>query len=103
MLRTFVKVYMELGSYFLFLQEEIKDIIIIIMADAGAPAVLAPAPAAVMLANAGTPTVFGLAPEAVMLADAGAPAVLVGAPLAAMLADAGAPQSLQMLLRRLCS
>ena len=28
MLRTFVKVYMELGSYFLFLQEHIKDIII---------------------------------------------------------------------------
>jgi len=28
-LRTFLKVYMELGSYFLFLQEQIKDIIII--------------------------------------------------------------------------
>ena len=28
MVRTFLKVYMELGSYFLFLQEEIKDIII---------------------------------------------------------------------------
>ena len=27
--RTFLKVYMELGSYFLFLQEQIKDIIII--------------------------------------------------------------------------
>jgi hypothetical protein len=26
---TFLKVYMELGSYFLFLQEQIKDIIII--------------------------------------------------------------------------
>ncbi len=26
--RTFLKVYMELGSYFLFLQEQIKDIII---------------------------------------------------------------------------
>ena len=25
---TFLKVYMELGSYFLFLQEQIKDIII---------------------------------------------------------------------------
>jgi hypothetical protein len=25
--RTFLKVYMELGSYFLFLQEQIKDII----------------------------------------------------------------------------
>ncbi len=26
MVRTFLKVYMELGSYFLFLQEQIKDI-----------------------------------------------------------------------------
>ena len=31
MVRTFLKVYMELDSYFLFLQEQIKDIIIIIM------------------------------------------------------------------------
>jgi uncharacterized membrane protein len=30
MVRTFLKVYMELGSYFLFLQEHIKDIIIIL-------------------------------------------------------------------------
>ena len=29
MVSTFLKVYMELGSYFLFLQEQIKDIIII--------------------------------------------------------------------------
>ena len=28
MVSTFLKVYMELGSYFLFLQEQIKDIII---------------------------------------------------------------------------
>ena len=28
MVRAFLKVYMELGSYFLFLQEQIKDIII---------------------------------------------------------------------------
>jgi hypothetical protein len=27
--RTFLKVYIEIGSYFLFLQEQIKDIIII--------------------------------------------------------------------------
>jgi len=27
MVRIFLKVYMELGSYFLFLQEQIKDII----------------------------------------------------------------------------
>jgi hypothetical protein len=30
MVRSFLKVNMELGSYFLFLQEQIKDIIIII-------------------------------------------------------------------------
>ncbi len=30
MVRTFLKVYMELGSYFLFLQEQIKDIIIML-------------------------------------------------------------------------
>ena len=29
MVRTFLKVYMEFGSSFLFLQEQIKDIIII--------------------------------------------------------------------------
>jgi hypothetical protein len=29
MVRTFLKVYMEIGSSFLFLQEQIKDIIII--------------------------------------------------------------------------
>ena len=33
MVRTFLKVYMELGSYFLFLQEQIKDIIIISRAE----------------------------------------------------------------------
>ena len=32
MVRTFLQVYMELSSYFLFLQEQIKDIIIIIPA-----------------------------------------------------------------------
>ncbi len=31
MVRTFLKVYMELGSYFLFLQEQVKDIIIIML------------------------------------------------------------------------
>jgi hypothetical protein len=36
MVRTFLKVYMELGSYFLFLQEQIKDIIIIIRRRRGA-------------------------------------------------------------------
>jgi hypothetical protein len=29
MVRTFLKVYMEFGSYFLFVQEQIKDTIII--------------------------------------------------------------------------
>jgi hypothetical protein len=29
LVHTFLKVYMEIGSYFLFLQEQIKDIIII--------------------------------------------------------------------------
>jgi len=32
MVRTFLKVYMELGSSYLFLQEQIKDIIIILLA-----------------------------------------------------------------------
>ena len=31
MVRTFLKLYMELGSYFLFLQEQIKDIIITVV------------------------------------------------------------------------
>jgi len=31
MVRTFLKVYMELGSYFLFLREQIKDTIITIL------------------------------------------------------------------------
>jgi hypothetical protein len=35
MVRTFLKVYMELGSYFLFLQEQIKDIITIFCNSAG--------------------------------------------------------------------
>jgi len=39
MVRTFLKVYMELGSYFLFLQEQIKDIIIILSKHA-VPAIL---------------------------------------------------------------
>ncbi len=37
MVRTFLKVYMELGSSFLFLQEQIKDIIIDISATCGRP------------------------------------------------------------------
>jgi hypothetical protein len=38
------------------------------LADAGAPAVLAPAPDTVMLADAGAPAVLALVPLAVMLA-----------------------------------
>ena len=88
---------MELGSCFGFLQEQIKDIIIlagapdsVIFADARAPAVLAPVPAAVKLADAGAPAVLAGDSLAVMLADAGAPAVLAPVPAAVMLADAGA-------------
>ena len=43
----------------------------IMLADAGAPTVLAEAPLAVMLANAGAPTVLALAPDA--RADAAMP------------------------------
>jgi hypothetical protein len=56
------------------------------LAGAGAPAVLAPAPASVMLTDAGAPAVLALAPDAVMLADAGAPAAAAPAPLAVVLA-----------------
>ncbi len=37
MVRTFLKVHMELGSYFLFLQEQIKDIIIILLCHNSTP------------------------------------------------------------------
>jgi hypothetical protein len=40
MVRSFLKVYMELGSYFLFLQEQIKDIIITVVLSAAARAAL---------------------------------------------------------------
>jgi hypothetical protein len=40
MVRTFLKVYMELGSSFLFLQEQIKDIIIILCNRQALPVVL---------------------------------------------------------------
>jgi hypothetical protein len=69
----------------------------VMLADAGAPAVLVPAPDAVMLADGGAPAVLALALEAVMLADAGAPAVLAPA-LAVMLADAVAPAFLELAL-----
>jgi hypothetical protein len=61
------------------------------LADAGTPAVLAPAPLAIMPADAGAPVDPAGVPAAIMFADARAPAVLVVAPLAVMLADAGAP------------
>jgi hypothetical protein len=44
-----------------------------------------------MLADAGAPAVLALTALSVMFADAGAPAVLAGASLAVMLAHAGAP------------
>ena len=67
---------------------------LLLLADAGAPAILADGPLAVMLADAGSPAVLADAPDAAMLADARAPAVLAviaWAPLAVMLAGAGAP------------
>jgi hypothetical protein len=68
----------------------------VMLADAGAPAVLAGVPLVVMLADAGAPAVRALAPLAVMPADAGAAAVLALSPLAVMLADAGAPAVLAL-------
>ena len=57
----------------LFLQEQIKEIIIMMLAP---PAVLAFAPAVVVLADPRDPAVLAPAPDALMLADAGGPAVL---------------------------
>ena len=65
----------------------------VMLAGAGAPAVLAGVPPTVMLADAGAPRspCTSGAPPAVMFADAGARAVLAGAPPAVMLADAVVP------------
>jgi hypothetical protein len=65
----------------------------VVLEDDRAPAVLAPAPRAVMQADAGAPAILAGATDAVMLADADAAAVLVFAPVAVMLAEAGAPTS----------
>ena len=65
---------------------------LLLLADAGAPAVLAGAPDAAMLADARAPAVLAViawAPLAVMLAGAGAPAVPASAFAAVMLTDAG--------------
>ena len=69
------------------------------LADAGAPAVLALTPLAVVLADAGAPEVVAPAPDAVMLADAGAPAVLALAPLAVVLAFIAPPPRLRCASR----
>ena len=69
------------------------------LADAGAPAVLALTPLAVVLADAGAPEVVAPAPDAVMLADAGAPAVLALAPLAVVLAFLAPPPRLRCASR----
>ena len=61
------------------------------LADGGAPAVLALAPPSVVLADGGAPSVLALAPPSVVLADGGAPAVLASAPLSVVRADGGAP------------
>ena len=57
-----------------------------------------------LLADAGAPAVLATAPDAAMLADAGATAVLAPAPLAVMVADSVlvSPQSLHWPLWRLC-
>ena len=65
-------------------------------AHAFATAGAAEAPLAVMLADAGAPAVLEVAPDAVMLADAGSPAVLAFAPAAVVLALLAPP------LRCLC-
>ncbi len=95
---TFLKVYMELGSYFLFLQEHHHPDPAVGAHCAFAAAVAAVEPLAVMLADAEAPAVLAGVPMAVMLEVA--PAVLAPAPAAGMLAP---PQSLHSLLRRLCS
>ena len=71
----------------------------VMLADAGAPAVLALTPLAVVLADAGAPEVVAPAPDAVMLADAGAPAVLALAPLAVVLAFLAPPPRLRCASR----
>jgi hypothetical protein len=53
------------------------------------------------LADAGAPAVLAPAPDAVMPAYAGAPAVHAPVPLADMLADAGSIAVLALLMRRL--
>ena len=57
-----------------------------------------------LLADAGPPAVLAPAPDAAMLADVGATAVLAPAPLAVMVADSVlvSPQSLHWPLWRLC-
>ena len=69
------------------------------MADAGAPAVLATAPDAVMLAH----TVLAFAPAAVMLEDARSPAVLGSGSSGGYAGRYQRPQSLHLLQMRLCS
>ena len=58
-----------------------------------------PTPLAVVLADAGAPEVVAPAPDAVMLADAGAPAVLALAPLAVVLAFLAPPPRLRCASR----
>ena len=62
------------------------------LADGGAPAVLALASASVVLADGGAPAVLADAP----LSDGGAPAVLAFAPHSVVLADGGAPAVLAL-------
>jgi hypothetical protein len=56
MVRTFLKVYMELGSYVLFLQEQIKDIIIMSVPEAVVLGCNIHGPAAGVVHGCATPT-----------------------------------------------
>jgi hypothetical protein len=59
----------------------------VVLADGGAPAVLADALASVVLADGGAPAVPAMAPHSAVLVDGGAPAVLASAPASVVLAD----------------
>jgi len=50
-----------------------------------------------VLADGGAPAVLALAPASVVLADGGAPALLASAPLSVVLADGGAPTVLALV------
>jgi hypothetical protein len=63
----------------------------VVLADGGAPAVLAFAPLSVVLAYVGAPAVLANTSASVVLADGGAPAVLAPSPYLPVCAEGGAP------------